>query len=152
MVFVEFPCFLDFLENLFGNTWFEVFPKTLNVRENLAVALECLASVVKYDLVHLENFAEEILMSGAVLIVQAFVFRGQTWMGEQSAAYHHACKLRVASFHFTDVRDACDVAVINEMVATFFIKFFDRLEVYCAFVLVLAESWVERDLRERRFV
>ena len=66
LVFAELACFLDFLENLFGNAWFKVFPKTLNVRENLAVALVRFASVIKYDLVHLEKFAEQILMSVAV--------------------------------------------------------------------------------------
>ena len=66
LVFVEFAYFLDFFENLFGNTWFKIFPKTLNVRENLAVALVRFASVVEYDLVHLEKLAEQILMSVAV--------------------------------------------------------------------------------------
>ena len=66
LVFAEFACFLDFLENLFGNTWFKIFPKTLNVRDNLAIALVRFASVVEYDLVHLEKLAEQILMSVAV--------------------------------------------------------------------------------------
>ena len=83
---------------------------------------------------------------------QGVVFRSQTWVGEHSASNHHAGKLRVASFHFTDLRDACDVAVINERVATFCIKFFERLEVDSAFVLLFAESWVKCDLRERCFV
>ena len=69
LVFAELACFLNFLENLFGNTWFEIFPETLNMRENLAVALVCFASVVKYDLVHLEKFAEQIY------IAHSFVFR-----------------------------------------------------------------------------
>ena len=71
LVFVEFACFLDFLENLFGNTRLEVIPENLYVRENLAVALIRFASVIEYDLVHLENLAEKILRGGAVYIAVA---------------------------------------------------------------------------------
>ena len=76
LVFAELACFFDFFENLFGNTWFEIFPETLYVRKNLAVALVRFASVVKYDMVHLEKLAEKILRVGAVYIAQPFVFRG----------------------------------------------------------------------------
>ena len=124
LVFAELACFLDFLENLFRDAWFEIFPETMNVRENLAVALIRFASVVENDLVHLEKLAEKILRVGAVYIAQPFVFLGQTWMGEKSTSNHHACELRVASFHFTDLRNACDVAVINERMAAFLIKLF----------------------------
>ena len=124
LVFAEFACFLDFLENLFGNAWLKVFPETLYVRENLAVALVRFASVVKYDLVHLEKLAEKILRVGAVYIAQFLVIRGHTWSRKHSSSNHHACELRVASFHFTDLRNACDVAVINERMAAFLIKLF----------------------------
>ena len=165
LVFAELACFFDFFENLFGNAWFEIFPEALDVRKNLAVALECFASVVENRLVHLQNLAEKILRGGAVYIAvarlhgscfvlaaQRLVFRGQTWMGEHSAPNHHACEFRILALNFTDLRNGCDAAVINERVATFCIKFFERIEVDSSFVLLLAESRVERDLRERRFV
>ena len=123
------------------------------MRENLAVALVCFASVVEYDLMHLENFAEKILRGGgAIYIAQSFVFHGQTWSREHSTSNHHSSEFRILALHFTDLRNACDVAVVNEWMTAFLIKFFERLEVDCALVLLLAESWVERDLRERRFV
>ena len=66
LVFAELAGFFDSLENFLGNAWFQIFPKALDVRENLAVALVYFASVVEYDLMHLEKLAEKILRGGAV--------------------------------------------------------------------------------------
>ena len=74
-----------------------------------------------------------------------FVFRGKAWAGEQSAANHDAGQLGVSPFHFADLRNACNVAVIDERMFAFAVEPFERTEVESSLVLLLAEPRVERD-------
>ena len=123
------------------------------MRENLAVALICFASVVEYDIVHLENFAKKTLRGcGAVSVAQTLVFCGKAWLCEQSAANHYPGEFGVASFHFANLRDACDVAVIYKWMRTFVVESFESVEVDCPFVLLFAESRMNGDVGEGRFV
>ena len=126
------------------------------MRKNLAVALVGFASVLENDLVHLDElvckfafaygpvFANILCICIFCLVrVSCFVFRRDAWSGEQSASNHDAGEFRVAFFHFADLRNACDVSVINERMATFAIKFFKRFKINCALVLLLAEHRTE---------
>ena len=152
VVFAQVSCFLDFLECLFGDAWFQVFPEALDVRENLAVALVGAARVFVQPAVHRENFAQQVPFADGTCVGCGLVFGGEAWACEQPAPDHDACQLGVARFHLANLADGRDIAVVDERVAAFLVEPHESGKVDGALVLLPAEPRMERDVGERGVV
>jgi len=152
IVFAQVSCFLDFLESLLGDAWLQVFPEALDVREDLAVALVGAARVFVQPAVHLEDFAQQVPFADCFCVGCGLVFGGEAWAGEQPAPDHDACQLGVARFHFTNLADGRDVAVVDEGVAAFLVEPHESGKVDGALVLLPTEPRMERDVGERGVV
>ena len=152
VVFAQVSCFLDFLEGLLGDAWLQVFPEALDVRENLAVALVGAARVFVQPAVHLEDFAQQVPFGDGTCVGCGLVFGGEAWACEQPAPDHDACQLGVARFHFANLADGRDVAVVDEGMAAFLVKPHESGKVDGALVLLPAAPRVERDVGERGVV